>query len=63
LLLGHDDEQDNAWCRQRQRGRHHRPDDATAAIRPPAGFDPTIWTEDSPINNGLSYLINNPPAE
>jgi hypothetical protein len=27
----------------------------------PAGFDPTIWAESPPINNGLPYLINNPP--
>jgi hypothetical protein len=27
----------------------------------PAGFDPTIWAEDSNINNGLPYLIANPP--
>jgi hypothetical protein len=29
----------------------------------PAGFDPTIWAEDSKINNGLPYLINNPPEK
>jgi hypothetical protein len=28
----------------------------------PAGFDPAIWAEDSRINNGLPYLIANPPA-
>jgi hypothetical protein len=27
----------------------------------PAGFDPTIWAESPSINNGLPYLINNPP--
>jgi hypothetical protein len=27
----------------------------------PAGFDPTIWAESKKINNGLPYLINNPP--
>jgi hypothetical protein len=27
----------------------------------PAGFDPKIWNEDSSINNGLPYLIANPP--
>jgi hypothetical protein len=27
----------------------------------PAGFDPAIWAEDATINNGLPYLINNPP--
>ena len=29
----------------------------------PAGFDPTVWTENSSINNGLPYLINNPPPQ
>lgn len=29
----------------------------------PTGFDPTIWAEDSKINTGLPYLINNPPAK
>ena len=29
----------------------------------PAGFDPTIWAENPPINNGLPYLINNPPPQ
>jgi hypothetical protein len=33
----------------------------TAAL--PAGFDPAIWTEASNINNGLPYLINNPPPK
>jgi hypothetical protein len=28
----------------------------------PAGFDPTIWAENPSINNGLPYLIANPPA-
>jgi hypothetical protein len=28
----------------------------------PSGFDPAIWAEDSNINNGLPYLINNPPS-
>jgi len=28
---------------------------------PPAGFDPKIWAEDPNINNGLPYLIANPP--
>jgi hypothetical protein len=27
----------------------------------PAGFDPTIWAESKKINNGLPYLIANPP--
>jgi len=27
----------------------------------PAGFDPTIWAQSKKINNGLPYLINNPP--
>jgi hypothetical protein len=27
----------------------------------PTGFDPTIWAESPSINNGLPYLINNPP--
>jgi hypothetical protein len=27
----------------------------------PAGFDPTIWAENPSINNGLPYLIANPP--
>jgi hypothetical protein len=27
----------------------------------PAGFDPTIWEESPSINNGLPYLIANPP--
>jgi hypothetical protein len=27
----------------------------------PSGFDPTIWAESPSINNGLPYLINNPP--
>jgi hypothetical protein len=29
----------------------------------PAGFDPTVWAEDAPINNGLPYLIANPPPQ
>jgi len=29
----------------------------------PAGFDPTIWAEDPSINNGLPYLIANPPPQ
>ena len=29
----------------------------------PPGFSPTIWAEDSKINNGLPYLINNPPPQ
>jgi hypothetical protein len=29
----------------------------------PAGFDPTIWAEDTTINNGFPYLITNPPRE
>jgi hypothetical protein len=29
----------------------------------PAGFDPAIWAEDSRINNGLPYLIANPPVQ
>ncbi|HEX4160609.1 MAG TPA: hypothetical protein VHY79_19235 [Rhizomicrobium sp.] len=27
----------------------------------PSGFDPTIWAESAKINNGLPYLIGNPP--
>ena len=27
----------------------------------PSGFDPTVWAEDPSINNGLPYLIDNPP--
>lgn len=27
----------------------------------PAGFDPSIWAEDTNINGGLPYLIANPP--
>jgi hypothetical protein len=27
----------------------------------PSGFDPTIWAESPSINNGLPYLIANPP--
>jgi len=27
----------------------------------PAGFDSSIWTENPKINDGLPYLINNPP--
>jgi hypothetical protein len=27
----------------------------------PTGFDPSIWAEDSGINNGLPYLIANLP--
>jgi hypothetical protein len=27
----------------------------------PTGFDPTIWAESPSMNNGLPYLINNPP--
>jgi hypothetical protein len=35
----------------------------TAQLRSslPAGFDPSIWAESKKINNGLPYLINNPP--
>ena len=29
----------------------------------PTGFDPKIWGEDSNINNGLPYLIANPPPK
>jgi hypothetical protein len=29
----------------------------------PKGFDPKIWAEDSKINNGLPYLIANPPPK
>jgi hypothetical protein len=29
----------------------------------PSGFDPKVWAEDSSINNGLPYLINNPPPK
>lgn len=27
----------------------------------PAGFDPSVWTEDGTTNGGYPYLINNPP--
>jgi hypothetical protein len=27
----------------------------------PAGFDPSIWGENANINNGLPYLLANPP--
>jgi hypothetical protein len=27
----------------------------------PAGFDPAIWAENPKINNGLPYLMANPP--
>jgi The GLUG motif len=26
----------------------------------PSGFDPSVWAEDSAINNGLPYLLSNP---
>ena len=29
----------------------------------PTGFDPTVWAENSSINNGFPYLINNPPPQ
>jgi|SRR5579871_2466544 len=29
----------------------------------PSGFDPSIWAEDSSINNGFPYLIDNPPPQ
>jgi hypothetical protein len=29
----------------------------------PSGFDPSIWAEDASINNGLPYLIDNPPKK
>ncbi|HEX4158001.1 MAG TPA: GLUG motif-containing protein, partial [Rhizomicrobium sp.] len=29
----------------------------------PDGFDPKIWAENPKINNGLPYLINNPPEK
>jgi hypothetical protein len=29
----------------------------------PAGFDPAIWGENANINNGLPYLLNNPPPK
>jgi hypothetical protein len=29
----------------------------------PSGFDPGIWAESPPINNGLPYLIANPPPQ
>ena len=35
--------------------------DARLKASLPAGFDPTIWAESPSINNGLPYLINNPP--
>ena len=29
----------------------------------PKGFDPNVWAEDPKINNGLPYLIDNPPED
>ncbi|MGC2400439.1 MAG: hypothetical protein WA510_11670 [Acidobacteriaceae bacterium] len=29
----------------------------------PAGFDPAVWGENSSINGGLPYLLNNPPPK
>ncbi|HEX4081169.1 MAG TPA: GLUG motif-containing protein [Rhizomicrobium sp.] len=29
----------------------------------PAGFDPTIWGQNANINNGLPYLLANPPPQ
>ena len=29
----------------------------------PEGFDPTVWAENPKINNGLPYLIANPPRK
>jgi hypothetical protein len=29
----------------------------------PDGFDPKVWAEDPKINNGLPYLIDNPPRK
>jgi len=29
----------------------------------PTGFDPKIWAENPNINNGLPYLIANPPPK
>jgi len=29
----------------------------------PSGFDPTIWAESPTVNNGLPYLIANPPPQ
>jgi hypothetical protein len=29
----------------------------------PTGFDPTVWAQNKNINNGLPYLINNPPPQ
>jgi hypothetical protein len=29
----------------------------------PTGFDPKIWAESPNVNNGLPYLINNPPTK
>jgi hypothetical protein len=29
----------------------------------PDGFDPNVWAEDAKINNGLPYLIDNPPEK
>jgi hypothetical protein len=31
--------------------------------RLPAGFDPTIWGENAKFNDGLPYLLINPPAK
>jgi hypothetical protein len=27
----------------------------------PAGFDPSVWGESANINNGMPYLLANPP--
>jgi hypothetical protein len=37
-------------------------DDSTLKSGLPKGFNPKIWNEDSSINGGLPYLIDNPPA-
>jgi hypothetical protein len=29
----------------------------------PKGFDKRVWAEDPNVNNGLPYLINNPPPK
>jgi hypothetical protein len=36
---------------------------ASARSGLPAGFDFTIWAEKKNINNGLPYLIANPPRK
>jgi hypothetical protein len=50
---------------QRDRRSDHTPCFLCGILSPilglPTGFDPKIWAENPNINNGLAYLINNPP--